>query len=195
MAHGVDGALLQRHAEDVVGSFARAESLEQSGLGEERPVVHLALGARIPARSGLGAGLAFRPHVAGDGLAGILAALVLLRLLDGRLDGLDHAAHRQRAGLDQLGLADGLDRHRVGPEPESEHHRQGRQRGDQDAFPIGALGARARGAADTADAQRQFAAGEQRDRPLRQRDHQALRVGLAATAHEKLGSAHRAAIP
>src|SRR5205823_104673 len=77
VAHGVAGALLQRDAEQVALSLASAQRLEQAGLGDERAVVGLALGARVAARGGLAAGFAFLAHVAGDRLAGIAAGLVL----------------------------------------------------------------------------------------------------------------------
>src|SRR5467141_4715004 len=64
--HRVAGALLQGNSEDVALAVAAAQSLEQTGLRHQCPVVHLALGARVPARGRLAAGLTFLPHVAGD---------------------------------------------------------------------------------------------------------------------------------
>src|SRR6267378_3963825 len=59
VAHRVAGALLQGDSEDVALAVAAAQSLEQTGLRHQCPVVHLALGARVPAWGRLAAGFTF----------------------------------------------------------------------------------------------------------------------------------------
>src|SRR5882672_2797795 len=103
MSHRVAGALLQGDSEHVALAVAAAQRLEQSGLGHQRPVVHLALGARVAARGRLAAGLTLLAHVAGDRLARIPTCLIhLLRVEHPGVVPLGRrCAHHQRARLDQ----------------------------------------------------------------------------------------------
>src|SRR5712664_2013602 len=193
VAHRVAGALLQGDPEDVALAVAASQGLEQAGLRHQCPVVHLALGARVAARGRLAAGLTFLAHVAGDRLARIPTCLIhLLRVEHSRIVPLGGGcAHHQRTRLDQLRLAGRHLRRRDhgAPELHPGDHENRRDAGDQHALPVGLLASHAGRARHPANPQGEVAVGEHRHRPLRQWHHQAVRIGLAAAAHQQLGPA------
>src|SRR5207237_6936176 len=69
VAQRVAGTLLQRHAKNVARSFARAQRLEQAGVGHDAVLVADALRARVAARGRLAARLALGALVARHRLA------------------------------------------------------------------------------------------------------------------------------
>src|SRR5439155_9466074 len=107
VAHGVARPLLQGDAEHVAGALPHPERLQEAAVGDDGPLVVGALGARVAARSGLAARLAFLPGVPGHGLARILAALHLGRLLRQRhrVGLLGRSAHHKWPGPDHFRLA------------------------------------------------------------------------------------------
>ena len=191
VAHRVLHALLQGDAEDVACARAGAERLEQAARGHDGALVPGTLGARIATRRGLAARLTLLTLVPRHGLAGIAASFRLLRAIgrSERIRPLRGGAHDQRPRADDLRLgAHARRRNALAQHLHRDHQHQRRDGGAEQALPVGRFGGDLRRGRNPADPQRQLPRAEEGDAFRRQGQEQSLSIGLAAAAHEQLGT-------